>query len=191
MTENEENLIQAYNAIAQNAALFRMAAALSDLKQRAQTTDQTSFWLEFGFYTPPPLFNGLPQGMPPTEAGRTDWKPLQQDKSRLDLFENSVKDLEPQHVVLLRKELSKIWARPGSGRKWLYFHPSLNREITLKVFEINGDRPGSVRRADTLVESMDNVLFGLLYFHGIHHDHWPCRRKGSKRKTATPTRSTG
>jgi hypothetical protein len=141
---------------------------------------------------PPPssLDEQLPTGMPKKQRAARGWKRLLLHESRLKLFNDTLAGMEDEaHKALLRMELPNIWARSlaENRRKWLFFHPSLSREVVLKVFEIHNDRTVSVRRGDGLVESMDNLVFGLLLFHGVPYDHWPGRRKGSKRKATQST----
>lgn len=212
MNGSASDLSGAYGAIARKSLLFRMSSGLVQLKPWAQTPAQTEEWLgrtrgQFGVHpssvivpiedTPSPSPRpvvGLPDGMPVKQQGGIDWKPLENHASRLYLFNETLKSMnDTGHVALLRSELPLIWARPlaGNSRKWLFFHPSLNREIVLKVFEIHNDRTVSVRRGDGLVESMDNLVFGLLHFHGVSSEHWPCRRKGSKKRRSPSTQNTG
>ena len=196
------DLSEAYDALIRNATLFRMSAAFIGLKKCVQSVEDTPFWLgtirgEFGttfLKAGPrqhisPAADGLPPGMPKSQVGAV-WNPLEQHACRFKLFTDSVNTLLPEHQTLLRQELPKIWTRRvRDSRKWLYYHPSMNKEIAVQVFKIHRDQAASVRRADGLSESLDNVLFCLLHFHGVSPDAWPDRRKGSKRK-ATTTQST-
>jgi hypothetical protein len=164
-------LVEAYAAVVQNAAMFRMAASLVDLRACARPIE-------------------VPPILPPSQRGEI-WNPLVREACRMKLLNDTASALAPKHRSILERELPKIWARrvPG-GRKWLFFHPSLTRESTIRVFEALDDSIASVRRGDGLVESVDNLVFGLLYVHGVPVDQWPGRRKGSKRKMGAPNRST-
>jgi hypothetical protein len=120
--------------------------------------------------------------MPKTQREIPGWKPLAGHTSRLQLFNETLDGIDdPLQKAILRTELPAIWVRPAeTSRKWIFFHPSLSKDVILKVFQLLGDKTVTSRRASGLVESMDNVIYGLLHCHGVPSNQWPERRKGCK-----------